>query len=78
LGNRGKKANKLGAEEQGFLNHPVHKLVCIAGVVEQGAEGTMGRGDLKSGNAGVPVLGVTSENACSQQLRAEWQFPSGS
>jgi len=26
--NRGKKANKLWAAEKGFLNHPVHKLVC--------------------------------------------------
>ena len=44
--NRGKKANKLGAAERGFLNHPVYKVVCIAGAAKQGVVGVAGDGDL--------------------------------
>jgi len=33
--NRGKKANKLGAAERGFLNHPVYKVVRIAGAADR-------------------------------------------
>jgi hypothetical protein len=36
--NRGKKANKLGAGERGFLNHPVHKVL---GVVRGWREGEL-------------------------------------
>jgi len=42
----GKKANKVEVLEQGFLNHPVHKLVCTGRAAEQGGAGTLGRGDL--------------------------------
>jgi hypothetical protein len=44
--NRGKKANKLGAAERGFLHRAVHKLVCTAGGAEQGVAGVADDGDL--------------------------------
>ena len=53
------------------MNHPVHKLVCIAGAADRGVEGTLGRGVVESRNAGIPDLGVIGENACYQQLCAE-------
>jgi len=52
--NQGKKANKVEALERGFLNHPVRKLVCIAGAADRARNGTLGRGDVKSENAVVP------------------------
>jgi hypothetical protein len=53
------------------LNHPVHKLVCIAGAADRGAEGVAGDGDLIAilpANAGIPDLGETSDIACLRQL----------
>ena len=44
--NRGKKANKVEAAERGFLNHPVRKVVCIAGAADRGDEWDAGDGDL--------------------------------
>jgi hypothetical protein len=42
------------------LNHPVRKVVCIAGAADCGVVGVVGDGDLiaiSPANAGIPVLG---------------------
>jgi len=42
------------------LNHPVRKVVCIAGAADRGDEWDAGDGDLiaiSPANAGIPVLG---------------------